>query len=190
VKKRLEKAVLIGGIDRSAPLFGEVQARSARHLSRVGLTDSERIGDIAERVVERLAQDVDGAFDRGQPFEEEPDRELERLAALGPHLRVDGRGVVFRRPCTDADLPTGAGRGRHVERDPRSDGDEERNVITHPVPVGALPSEPDVLDDVLGIGCTTEHLVGDAEEPMTDVLEAGHRLLHPGPWRIGRRGAG
>jgi hypothetical protein len=45
-------------------LLLEVQARSARELPCVGVADLECIGDLTERIVERLAEHEDGTFDR------------------------------------------------------------------------------------------------------------------------------
>jgi hypothetical protein len=46
------------------PWLGEVRAGSAPELPRVGFADLERLGDLAERVVECLAEHEDGAFCR------------------------------------------------------------------------------------------------------------------------------
>jgi hypothetical protein len=58
-------------VNRLVPWLGEVCACSPPELACVGLVDLERLGDVAERVVERLAEHEDGAFGRRQPLEQE-----------------------------------------------------------------------------------------------------------------------
>jgi hypothetical protein len=60
----LQQAITLLRIDRRVPLFVEVYARSTRELPCVGVADLERLGDLAERIVERLAEYEDSAFDR------------------------------------------------------------------------------------------------------------------------------
>ena len=158
-------------------------------MPRVGLADLECLADVPEGVVEGLTEYVDGAFDRGEPFEEEPDGERELLAALGPQLWVDGRRVGPRKPFADTDLSARPSGGRCVEGNARRDGDEESDAIADVRPVGALPAKPYVLDDVLGVRYSAEHLVGDREQSAADVLEACNRLVQTGAWPVGRRTA-
>jgi len=51
-------------------VFGEMPARPVRQLSGVGFAETECLSDVSERIVECLAQHVNGAFDRGQPFDQ------------------------------------------------------------------------------------------------------------------------
>ena len=77
VEKGSEQAVTLRRLNRLVPLLGEVHASSPPELPRVGFADLERLGDLAERVVESLPEHEDCAFGRRQPLEQEPDGVLE-----------------------------------------------------------------------------------------------------------------
>src|SRR5687768_16414812 len=67
-------AVAGSPMNRLLPWLGEMRVSLPPELARVGLAYLERLGDVAERIVERLAEHEDGAFGRGQPLEQEQDR--------------------------------------------------------------------------------------------------------------------
>jgi hypothetical protein len=77
----------VGGTVR---LPAEPGTSAARHLSGVGLRERERASDLAERIIEGLAEHVDGALHRGQPFEQEPEGGFEQLSGHVAHERATG----------------------------------------------------------------------------------------------------
>ena len=50
----------------------------------------------------------------------------------------------------------------------------------HPCSVCALPADPDVLDDVLGVGNPAQHPIRDPEQARTNALEVHRFLGHVG----------
>jgi hypothetical protein len=180
VEEGVKQPVALGWIDRVVSLFGEMVARSAGQLPCVGFAELEYLGDVAEGVVECLAKQVNGAFDGGQPLHQKLDGALQCLAAFCLQRWIDGGEIALREPSADTDLATSAGRGCRVERDPRRDGHQERDTIPDSGLVCALPADPHVLNDVFGVGCTTQQLVGDPEESKADAFEVCYRLRPAG----------
>jgi hypothetical protein len=96
VEEGFKQPISLRWIDRVVPLFGEMLARSPRQLPRVGFAEPEYIGDFAERIVERFAKHVNGAFDGGKPFHQELHCELECLAAFCLQRWIDGCEIALR----------------------------------------------------------------------------------------------
>jgi hypothetical protein len=177
VPEGFQEAVSMGRIDRIVPLPGEADACSSRQLPRIGLTEFEHAGDVAERIVEGLAEHVHGPLDGRKPGEQEMNRQPEFLPAFRLHRRVGGRVVAFPPPHAGTDLADDTGRGHRVDGHPPRDGHQKRDPIAYLGPVRPLPADPHVLDDVLGVGCPAQHPVGDPEQPGTDALEVGQQRI-------------
>lgn len=99
-----EQPISLYCIDRVVPLFGEVPARP---VPRVDVAELERFGDCSERIAERLAQYVYGAFDGGQAFHQEQRAPVPHPRSVGalpadPHIlngrKGQGGGQRARQP--------------------------------------------------------------------------------------------
>jgi hypothetical protein len=153
------------------PGLGEVEPSASPELPGVGLADPERLRDVPERVVERFPEHEDGAFDRRQPLQQELDGVLEVRRPLGGHRRVLRGANQRREPAVDGDLAARARGDGDVEREPRRDLHEERDAVAHLCAVRPLPADPDVLNDVLGVGHPAQQPVRDPEQAWPDALE-------------------
>lgn len=146
-------------------------------------------GDLVVRHSEDLAQYEDGPFGRGKSLKHDEHRDRDLPAALGMfgYLRADIRGCQkrLRKPRTRVALAPRPDRPQPVECQPRCDPGEEGAWIGYVRTVTGRPAEPGLLNDILGVGDATQHVVGDAEEQRSMQSErvshagTGHRSLNP-----------
>ena len=139
------------------------------YLPRVCLFKPEDGRDVRVRVVERLPKDVGGSFGGRQLFQEHPNATGQCLVSFRRQPRIAARVFWFRLP----------GSNLHVSRRARADcmtlianriavaRQECRGVSDH-APVCVLPAQPDVLNDVLGLG-------GAAQHPIRPLVQAGRQ---------------
>ena len=99
------------------------------------------------------------------------------LEVVDGHLPVpDAPGLGVDRlaqPRAHVGLPAPAGRLRDVDREARGDGREERLRVAHRAPLRAVPADPGVLHDLVGLRRASHDPVGDAEQARADALERG-----------------
>ena len=171
-RNAVEQPALLG-LRHLAPSFaGEVLAGAAHELTGGRLGDLHDLADLFVGVGERLAQHVGGPLGGREPLQHHEHGESERLGAFGAEGRV-GAGVDrLGQPRADVGLAAGARRLQRVDREPRRRRREERRRVLHDRSVGALPAQPRILHDVLGLARAAEHAVGDAEEPVAPQLKA------------------
>jgi hypothetical protein len=133
-----------------------------------GLGDVEDLGDLGVAVGERLAQHVDGAFDRLETFHQRQHRERHGFALL------DGLGRAEHRVAVEEGVGQPVA-GRAFPPHPRRPQPVERHVGDHlgqpglghldVVPVGGVPAQERVLDRVLGVGGRAEQAVRERGQP-------------------------
>ena len=166
-----EQVVALGAADDGSPLLGDVLARPARQLARVGLAHLKNFGDPLERIVERFVEYVRCALRGREPLQEQQHRERERLGVLGPERRVGGRVDGLRQPGSDIDLPSSPRGAEGGEAEPGHHRGEIGGRIGDIRPIGRLPAQPRILHHVLGVGSRPEHAVGDPEQATAVLLE-------------------
>ena len=81
---------------RRVSCLGEVCASSPTELAGVGLTDAEPLGDIAERIVECLAEYEDGAFGGRQSLQQKQNGMFEVRGPFDPQRGILGCGDLPR----------------------------------------------------------------------------------------------
>ena len=164
----------------------EVLSRPAEQLARRRLGGLQDVGDPLVGVVQRLAQHVRGALGGRELLEQDEDRVLQRLAALGAERRVVLGVDGFRQPGADVRLPARVGRLQDVDRQAGGDRRKERSRLEDALAVGGLPADPDLLEDVLRIRDRAEHPVGDAEQSTATLLEGIRRSAEVRVRRVDR----
>ena len=142
-----------------------------------GLRQLQDRRDLVVRVVEGLPQYVRGAL-VGDSFSRTCSSASSSASARSAPSAGSLRSVDrVGQPRADVGLAPDPGRLGGVDREPGGRGGEEGGRFDHLGPVVALPADPDLLDDVLGLGGAAEHPVGDAEEPRPDTREDCGRLV-------------
>ncbi|CAG6392044.1 hypothetical protein SCOCK_150016 [Actinacidiphila cocklensis] len=154
-----------GAADRLPAFRGQTSAGTCHQLPRVGLAGLQDLGDAAVRIVEGLPQHVGGALHGIQLLQEEQDRQVECLGPLRAQVRIRRRVNGLGKPGARIRLAPYPGGLGHVDRQPDGDRREKGGRFVDPGAIGALPAQPRLLDDILGLHRTAEYAVGDAEEP-------------------------
>ena len=152
-------------------------AGAGYELANVGFGEGEDLGDAGVGVVEGFAEDVGCALGGVELFEEEENGEGESLGAFGAEGGIGGRVDGFGEPWADVGLAAGASGGEGVDGEAGGGGNEEGGGVEDDGAVGALPAQPDFLDEVFGLGGGAEHAIGDAEETRSRGEEGLRRVV-------------
>ena len=171
-EERVEQAGMRGGIELPAPVARQPAACARDDLADVGLAEAEHLCDPPVWIVERLAQDVDGALGGGEALEQHLQRQGEVVALFGAERRVGVRVDRLGRPGAGRRLAPDARRLPEVEREAHRRGGQERGRFADDRAVGLLPAHPRVLHDVVGVVGVHQHATGDPQQPRT-VLDEG-----------------
>ena len=145
---------------------------------------AQRAGHLLEGVAEDVVEQVGGAFERRQLLEQHQEGQRQRVRLLGCRLLLDHHRLG--QPRAGVRDAGGPGRVELVEAEAGHDGDEIGAHRFDGTVTAAQPTDGGVLDDVLGVGGTAQHAVGDAEQQRAPFLEGrrvglGVRRRHP--WR-------
>ena len=136
------------------------------HLPAVRLALAQQGRDLGVVVVEGLLQQEGRAFLRTQPLQHGQEGQRDLFGHLGRLLWrgrfVDLRGgrqprsgvVLALRPC-------GA---QAVDAQPGGGGDQPGFGVADAGPVGLLPAQPGVLDDILGVAAAAQQAIGQPEQ--------------------------
>ena len=100
-----------------------------------------------------------------QSFEDDQQGEPDLVALLGLGSRADvGVDEVFGQPHAGVGLARHAGGLEHVEAEPAGHRGEPAAQIADLVVTGPRVAQPGLLHDILRLGDTAEHPVGDRDE--------------------------
>jgi hypothetical protein len=123
-------------------------------------------GDLVVAHAERLAQDEDGAFGRRQRLQHEHQRHRHALRELDVIRHVRGGEQRLRQPLADVRLSAPLHRAQPVERLPAGDPHQVGALVAHLRTVDLDPPQPGLLQDVLGVGRRSQHLVRHREQQI------------------------
>ena len=141
------------------------RARCAIWRTAAGaLVDRRR--DLVVADVEGLAQHEDGALGRRERLEDEHHRHRHALGELDVLGHVRRGEQRLGQPGADVRLLAALHGAQPVERLPGRDPDQVGALVAHLLQVDLDPPQPGLLQDVLGVGRRSEHLVGDGEEQV------------------------
>ncbi len=145
---------------------GPVRGLADVHL---GLPDDLR--DLGVGVPEHLAEHEDRALGRGQGLQYDQDRHGHGVGEFG-FLGDVGRGQEgFGEPGSDVRLADDLGRPEPVQAQVGDGAHQVGPGVLDLRAVGAVPGEPRVLHDVLGVGDAAQHAVGRTEHQAPVLLE-------------------
>ena len=136
-------------------------------LARIRFFKFEDFGNLSVGVIERFAKNISGSFRGRKPLEQQQDGELQSLTAHGSRVRVAAgihRLGVLRPGVHLAARMRGLS---GVEGQPRGCRGEEREGIEDRTAIGGLPPHPDILDDILGLGCAAKNAASNPVEAGT-----------------------
>jgi hypothetical protein len=171
--ERVEETSLLGRTHGHPSAIRDVLARASHDLPRVGLFEPKDIRDVTVCIVERHSKDERSSLPGRQPLRQCQDPQLQRLASFHSRPRI-GAGVDwFRQPGLDVRLSAPAYRLHDIDRQVCRRRRQERRSIANQAAIRRLPAYPDILHEVLGLGCAAQQAVGDAEE--TRSLAQEHR---------------
>jgi hypothetical protein len=151
----------------------DVGAGAGGELAASRLVAAERTGNLDEVEAEDVVQQEARTLERGEPLEQQHERDRDVVRELAGRLAVE-RFVDDRlgQPRPHIGLAPHL-RGLHaVEAEPRHHGAEIAPRVLDRAAVGGMPAQVGVLHDVLGLGARAEHAIGEARQRAPMGLEA------------------
>ena len=179
-EEALDDLLLLRRADRHPRTPGlDVLASAVGDLADGGGRLPDRLCDLVVGDVEHLAEHEHGALGRGERLEHGQHGDRDVLGELDIGGDVGARQQWLRQPLADVLLAPSRHGPQPVQRLPGDDADQVGPRLAHLGVVDVRPSQPRLLDDVLGVGRGAEHLVGDREQQAA--VEGEVVLRSPGP---------
>src|SRR5215470_10185790 len=169
--KCLQKAPLLGQADRCALAIGDVFTSAANELADVCFLRLQDGRDLVVGVIERLAQNICGAFCGREFLKKQQNRKFKCFAALRTYSGIAACVHRFGKPNPDVSF---AARVCGLDKvDTQSCGCRRQicGRVHYRVAICGLPPHPNVLHNILGLRCTSEHAVSNSEETRTHAYE-------------------
>src|SRR5882762_797413 len=165
--KSLQKAALLAWVDGCAPAICDVFTGTADELPDVCFLHLQDGRDLVVGVIERLVQNICGAFCGREFLKEQQDRKLECFAALRTYSGI-GAGVHrFGKPSPDVGFVPGVCGLDKVDTQSCGCRRQVCGRVLNRAPIYRLPPQPNILHYILGFRRTSEHTVSDAEQTRT-----------------------
>jgi len=147
-----------------------VAARARQQLAAGRLAAVESLGDGGVVDLEHVVQQQHRALQRRQPLERQQEGDRDLLGALD---RIGGQRLDqgIGQPGSAIGLAPDALGAELVDAEPGGDAHEPGRGIGEVFGRGAPPTQPRLLDDVLGVGELAQHPIGEPLQPRTLALE-------------------
>jgi hypothetical protein len=177
-----EPMPLVGSRSEALFLCCDALLRAMQELPRRRGGDADEIGDLVVVVIEHFVEQEHRPLLRREPLERPEQCKLHVLIARRARvwIAVDSGQHRLGQPRTDVLLALHLRRFQSIESEAREDRDEERLHVAHDVAVAVCDLSVDrreahisVLHEILRIGRTTGHPVGDGEAECAIVFEIG-----------------
>jgi hypothetical protein len=159
----LEKALSLDRAHGCMTPIGDMFPGAADELTGVRFTEMKDVRDLPMRVVKRFSENIRGAFRGRELLQQYQDSKLQGFAAFCSQSGV-GAGVHrFRVPWSDVLFVARASGLGNVNSQSRCRRRKEGRRVPDYAAISALPPQPGVLHDVLGLDRASKHAVRDAE---------------------------